>query len=123
MVNMIFYQFFLNVQDDSLESLFKYLTFMPIDKIKALMNEHKHKAFDIIPESNGKVVDERYAHKILAKTVTEMVYGKEWLKAIEASNAFFDHSINDILSWSPNKLAEHFINVEKVRVISYEFIL
>ena len=36
-----FYQYFINCSDDSVEGLFKALTFMPLDKIEEIMNKHK----------------------------------------------------------------------------------
>lgn len=36
-----FYQYFINCSDDSVEGLFKALTFMPLDKIEEIMNKHR----------------------------------------------------------------------------------
>ena len=111
-----FYQFFINVADDTLENLFKYLTFMPLDKIDHLMEEHKRKSTEIIPGSDNKVEDERYAHKILAKTITNMVHGSVSVMAIEATNAYFDPELRNIAAWSLDRIESHFSAVEKSQI-------
>ncbi len=72
-----FYQYWRNVEDASVENVFKMLTFMPIDKIKELCSYK----------------DERIneAKKILAYEITKLVHGEdEAKKAEEASNALFN---------------------------------
>ncbi len=71
-----FYQYWRNVEDSSVENVFKMLTFMPMDKIKELCSYQ----------------DERInkAKKILAFEITKLVHGEdEANKAQEASNALF----------------------------------
>ena len=72
-----FYQYWRNVEDDSVENVFKMLTFLPIEKIKELTSYK----------------DERIneAKKILAFEITKLVHGEEEAKkAEEASNALFN---------------------------------
>ena len=73
------YQFFMNVADSEVESLLKRLTFLRLDDIKIVMDEH-----NILP-------DNRVAQRKLAATVTEMVHGTTQLKkALGDTQAFFD---------------------------------
>jgi tyrosyl-tRNA synthetase len=65
-----FYQFWLNVPDESLSSYFKFYTFMPVTEIDALIEMHHR--------NPGK----REAQKMLAKLVTGLVHGK-----VAAANA------------------------------------
>lgn len=72
-----FYQYWRNVEDESVENVFKMLTFMPLEKIKELTSYQ----------------DERMneAKKILAFEITKLVHGEEEAKkAEEASNALFN---------------------------------
>ena len=72
-----FYQYWRNVEDRSVENVFKMLTFLPIEEIKELTSHQ----------------DERInkAKKILAFEITKLVHGKdEAKKAEEASNALFN---------------------------------
>ncbi len=76
-----FYQYWRNVEDESVENVFNMLTFLPTDKIKELCS----------------VKDERIneAKKILAFEITKLVHGEEEAKkAEEASNALFNGSGN-----------------------------
>ncbi|CAI2363092.1 unnamed protein product [Moneuplotes crassus] len=109
-----FYQFFINTQDDVVEKLLKNLTFMSNEKVEEIIKDHQIKAFK--QDSDGNVEDERYAHKILAKTVTKMIHGEEAMKAIDATNAFFHRDIKNINKWSLEKLENHFISVEKHQI-------
>lgn len=71
-----FYQYWRNVEDGSVEIVFKMLTFLPIEQIKELTSYQ----------------DERIneAKKILAFEITKLVHGEdEAKKAEEASNALF----------------------------------
>ena len=66
-----FYQYWRNVEDDSVENVFNMLTFLPIEKIKELCSYK----------------DE----KILAFEITKLIHGEnEAKKAEEASNALFN---------------------------------
>ena len=78
------------------------------------MKTHRLKAY--VEDENGKVEDERYAHKILAKTITTMVHGEEALKAIEATNAFFDPELAHIKTWSKERIEDHFSAVQEVNI-------
>lgn len=72
-----FYQYWRNVEDGSVENVFKMLTFLPIEQIKELTSYQ----------------DERIneAKKILAFEITKLVHGEdEAKKAEEASNALFN---------------------------------
>lgn len=72
-----FYQYWRNVEDESVENVFKMLTFLPIEQIKELTSYQ----------------DERIneAKKILAFEITKLVHGEsEAKKAEEASNALFN---------------------------------
>ncbi|MCI8640599.1 MAG: tyrosine--tRNA ligase [Clostridia bacterium] len=71
-----FYQYWRNVEDESIETVLKLLTFLPIEKIKEL----------------SALKDEKIneAKKIGAFEITKLVHGEEQaLKAEEASNALF----------------------------------
>lgn len=72
-----FYQYWRNVEDGSVENVFKMLTFLPIEQIKELSSYQ----------------DERIneAKKVLAYEITKLVHGEEEAKkAEEASNALFN---------------------------------
>ena len=72
-----FYQYWRNVEDDSVETVLNMLTFLPVEKIKEL-TEYK---------------DERIneAKKVAAFEITKLIHGEEEAKkAEEASNALFN---------------------------------
>ena len=72
-----FYQYWRNVEDESVENVFMMLTYLPTDKIKELC-AHK---------------DERMneAKKVLAFEITKMIHGEEEAKKTEeAANALFN---------------------------------
>ncbi len=72
-----FYQYWRNVEDSSLENVFKMLTFLPMDKIKELSSYKDEKINE--------------AKKILAFEITKLIHGEEEAKkAEEASNALFN---------------------------------
>ncbi len=72
-----FYQYWRNIEDGSVENVFKMLTFLPMEKIKELTSYQDEK----INESK----------KILAFEITKLVHGEEEAKkAEEASNALFN---------------------------------
>lgn len=71
-----FYQYWRNIEDESVETVFKLLTFLPMDKIKEL--------------SSLKNEQINEAKKILAFEITKLVHNEEEAKkAEEASNALF----------------------------------
>ena len=72
-----FYQYWRNVEDSSVENVFKMLTFVPIEKIKELSSYQDEKINE--------------AKKILAFEITKLIHGEEEAKkAEEASNALFN---------------------------------
>ena len=76
-----FYQYWRNVEDESVENVFNMLTFLSPDKIKELCNVE------------GEIINE--AKKILAFEITKLIHGEEEAKkAEEASNALFSGSGN-----------------------------
>lgn len=71
-----FYQYWRNVEDGSIENVFKMLTFLSIEKIKELSSYQDEKINE--------------AKKVLAYEITKLVHGEEAAKkAEEASNALF----------------------------------
>lgn len=71
-----FYQYWRNIEDSSVETVLKMLTFLPIDKIKEL--------------SNLKDEQINKAKKVAAFEITKLVHGEEEAKkAEEAANALF----------------------------------
>lgn len=74
-----FYQYWRNIEDESVETVFNMLTFLPVDKIKELCNVE------------GEKINE--AKKVLAFEITKLIHGEEEAKkAEEASNALFNGS-------------------------------
>lgn len=72
-----FYQYWRNIEDSSVETVLKMLTFLPIDKIKEL--------------SNLKDEQINEAKKVAAFEITKLVHGEEEAKkAEEAANALFN---------------------------------
>lgn len=71
-----FYQYWRNIEDESVENVFNMLTFLPVSKIKELCNVE------------GEQINE--AKKVLAFEITKLIHGEEEAKkAEEASNALF----------------------------------
>ena len=71
-----FYQYWRNIEDDSVENVLKLLTFLPMEKIKEL--------------SSLKDEQVNEAKKIAAFEITKLVHGEEEaIKAEEAANALF----------------------------------
>jgi len=71
-----FYQYWRNMEDSSVETVLKMLTFLPMEKIKELSSLKDEKIND--------------AKKIAAFEITKLIHGeKEAKKAEEASNALF----------------------------------
>lgn len=74
-----FYQYWRNIEDESVENVFNMLTFLPVSKIKELCNVE------------GAQINE--AKKVLAFEITKLIHGEEEAKkAEEASNALFSGS-------------------------------
>jgi tyrosyl-tRNA synthetase len=59
-----FYQFWLNLPDENIESYFKFYTFMSVIEIDAMIEMHRRNP------------SKREAQRMLAKLVTELVHGK-----------------------------------------------
>ena len=71
-----FYQYWRNVEDESIETILKMLTFLPMEKIN-----------DLVALKDEKINE---AKKIAAFEITKLVHGEEEAKkAEEASNALF----------------------------------
>lgn len=71
-----FYQYWRNIEDDSIETVLKMLTFLPMEKIKEL--------------SSLKDEQINEAKKIAAFEITKLIHGEEEaIKAKEASDALF----------------------------------
>lgn len=76
-----FYQYWRNVEDSSIETVLKMLTFLPIEKINELVSYKDEKINE--------------AKKILAFEITKLIHGEEEaLKAQEASIALFEGTGN-----------------------------
>ncbi len=76
-----FYQYWRNIEDSSVETVFKILTFLPIEKIKELASYKDEKINE--------------AKKILAFEITKLIHGEaEALKAQEAASALFEGNGN-----------------------------
>ncbi|EKE28068.1 MAG: Tyrosyl-tRNA synthetase 1 [uncultured bacterium (gcode 4)] len=78
------YQYLLNISDEDVDKLLKLLTFMDLEAIAAIVNEHSVK-----PEL-------RLWQKALASYVTEIIFWKEF--AVQAE------MISEMLFWSLDKL-------------------
>ena len=74
-----FYQYWRNIEDSSVETVLKMLTFLPIEQINELANLKDEKINE--------------AKKIAAYEITKLIHGEEEAKkAEEASNALFNGS-------------------------------
>ncbi len=72
-----FYQYWRNIEDDSIETVLKVLTFLPIEKINELCS------------LKDEAINE--AKKVAAFEITKLIHGEEEAKkAEEASNALFN---------------------------------
>lgn len=71
-----FYQYFINVDDEDVETILRMLTFLPLDEIKELVSVE------------GSKLNE--AKRVAAFEITKLIHGEEEaLKAQEASEALF----------------------------------
>ena len=76
-----FYQYWRNIEDESVKTVFNMLTFLPSERIEEFCNVE------------GEKINE--AKKVLAYEITRLVHGEEEAKkAEEASNALFSGSGN-----------------------------
>ncbi len=73
-----FYQFWINAEDQGVEKLLKYFTFLPLEEIDAIMARHQ------------EAPERREAQKVLAREVTAIVHGQKAAEtAIGASEILF----------------------------------
>ncbi|ATX70607.1 tyrosine--tRNA ligase [Spiroplasma clarkii] len=80
-----FYQFFLNQDDQDLEQLLKFLTFLPSKKISEILEQHNKETF------------KRLGQKELAREITSWVHGEAgFSKAIKISESIFSGKLNDL---------------------------
>ncbi|MDR3273407.1 MAG: tyrosine--tRNA ligase [Flavobacteriaceae bacterium] len=102
-----FYQFWLNVGDVEAEKYIKIYTFLPKEKIEALIIQHRER-----PE-------QRLLQKHLAEEVTLWVHGKEETeKAVKASNILFGKSTKEeFLSLDENTFLSLFEGVPQKEVL------
>lgn len=78
-----FYQFWMNVEDDSVEKLLKLYTFLPLEDIRSLMAEH-------LVEPGRRLAQRR-----LADEVTAMVHGSKSSETVRrASSILFGESFD-----------------------------
>lgn len=85
-----FYQFWLNTEDASVEKLLKLYTFMPLDEIAGLINEHNN-----APEK-------RLAQRKLAFEITTTVHGREIAESVENVSAILFNPNIDFKTVSEN---------------------
>ncbi|QEH62229.1 tyrosyl-tRNA synthetase [Spiroplasma chinense] len=82
-----FYQFFINQEDQDLETLFNYLTVLPVEEIKSILEEHNKEPF------------KRLGQKRLAQEVTTWVHGqKGYERAIYITQAIFSGKLAELNS-------------------------
>lgn len=88
-----FYQFFMRLSDEDIEPMLKRMTFLSLDEIEDVINEHR------------KNPEKRIGHKVLASEVTKFVHGEENTNlAILTTDALYgDGNLNSI------KNAKHLI--------------
>jgi len=93
-----FYQFWLNQADDSLETYFKYFTFVTPEELDEILAKHA--------ENPGA----RYGQRQLASKVTEVVHGPEAAKSAEKITAilFGDGQLSDLTADELDLLAKSF---------------
>lgn len=103
------YQFFIRTKDADVEKLLKLYTFLPLNKIAEIVEEHfKH------PEN-------RTAQKILAEEVTLLVHGESGLNAAkETSKVLYDSSIESLAKMTANEIADVFEGATIVDIIGDE---
>lgn len=80
-----FYQFFLNQDDQDLESLFNFLTILPTTTINEILAEHSVEPF------------KRVGQKRLAAEITTWVHGEQGLqKAVKITEAIFSGKLKEL---------------------------
>ena len=99
-----FYQYWRNIEDDSVENVLKMLTFLPMERIKELC----------------MYKDERIneAKKVAAFEITKLVHGEEEaIKAEEASNALFS-GVGSLDNMPEVKIEDYNISIVDAIVLS-----
>ncbi|WP_033160779.1 tyrosine--tRNA ligase [[Mycoplasma] collis] len=85
----VLYQFLINQEDMEVEKLLKYLTFLDLEKIKNIMDEHNKESF------------KKIAQKALAYEVIKDIHGLEHVKnAIKISDILFNNEDFSFLTTS-----------------------
>ena len=107
-----FYQFWLNATDSDAERFIKFYTFLPKEKIEALIEEHKTAAH------------ERKLQKKLAEEVTVWVHGQtEYEKALKASQILFGQSTaEDLVSLDEELFLQVFDGVPQKEISKSEVV-
>lgn len=107
-----FYQFWLNATDSDAERFIKFYTFLPKEKIEALIEEHNTNP------------GERKLQKKLAEEVTVWVHGQaEYEKALKASQILFGQSTaEDLVSLDEELFLQIFDGVPQKEVSKSELI-
>ncbi|XP_011151333.2 tyrosine--tRNA ligase, mitochondrial [Harpegnathos saltator] len=101
------YQYFIRTKDSDVKKLFKLFTFLSLDKINEIVDEHM------------KNPEQRIAQKILAQQVTLLVHGEEGLFAAKrASAVLYDQSIEILVKMNASELADVFEAATIVDVLS-----
>ena len=97
-----FYQFLINLDDESSLKFLKWFTFLKKEEILELEKAHK------------KLPEQRLAQKTLAKLLTEFVHGKKELERVEKiSNALFYDEIGKL---KKEEIEEAFFNVPSEKI-------
>ncbi len=97
-----FYQFLINLDDESSLKFLKWFTFLKKEEIVELEKAHK------------KLPEQRVAQKTLAKLLTEFVHGKKELERVEKiSNALFYDEIGKL---KKEEIEEAFFNVPSEKI-------
>ncbi|XP_014475312.1 PREDICTED: tyrosine--tRNA ligase, mitochondrial [Dinoponera quadriceps] len=101
------YQYFIRTRDSDIEKFLKLFTFLTLDKINEIVDEHRNN-----PEL-------RTAQKLLAQQVTLLVHGEKGLVAAKrASAALYDQSLEYLVRMNVLELADTFEGATIVDVIS-----
>ncbi|KOC64311.1 putative tyrosine--tRNA ligase, mitochondrial, partial [Habropoda laboriosa] len=89
------YQYFMRVEDADVEKFLHFFTFLPVDVIKNIVQEH------------FKNPEKRIAQKTLADKVTLLVHGEEGLVAAKrASDILYDRSVESLARMKVNDLVQ-----------------
>lgn len=101
------YQYFVRTKDSDVEKFLKLFTFIPLHKIKEIVDAHM------------KNPEERIAQKLLAEQVTLLVHGENGLLAAKrASAALYDKSIESFTRMEASELMDVFEGATITDVLS-----